>query len=1209
MDIEKTSILDLKGLVTEAYHSGQDSMAIRGSGIKDFVNTAAYGVAVFIDKFFDPILQIVESPMNMIAVTDGGNTYRRNIFHGYKSKDKKTPTDPVEDEQIKIAVRQCLEFLKSMGVLIAYLEEQEADDVIAYLVKALPGFKTIHTVDRDLIALSSPTCAVFRKGVVETTMTEKGVVIPPHLITLFKSVVGDSSDTYGGVAGVGPAGWTSMVDEFGEDGLEELSAWVDAGDRARIVKTATLTTNKAYQKCVQQLDVWLKMYQLAKLHPEICTGVRGNKLIEIKWTKRVPEFSRLEKVCTDNFCPDFIDRYEKYCYKATLVTRNNVQACAKEIASLLESTPVVPWDYETFDTGNVQEFKEACGGRVYVDMRNSKIAGCSFAFGPNLSRVFYISTAHKDTDNVGTNFILQLIKYIEKAGKYMAAQNIYFEATITLNQLGHELADRSTLDTKLYAHHLNENTEHGLKWLSKHYLNYTQTTYNELLTACNAASMAEITGEQVLSYGCDDSVVTGHLLHLFTVMSILEGTNEFIKNFECPVVTEFCKAHLSGVAIDVERMAELTERDRVTAETKMAYIREQLEHHCKEPAYDCVYSLVADTTDYVRVKEKTACEEKGLSPEATSQRVNAKLQEYTLNLKQDSFYKPLKAVKNFKNFTPTVAGFKKVTDILGVPELEKVSGVGFEDYLMANYDAYEPGTLQHKFMRLLGPAESGFKSMAKDLKTRSSDAYKALADFCDLVLEDAAEVTFEGTELNLGSPKQNQALFYLLLRLPIRMRTKVQQGSLRHRFRLPGSPATNKIAIAAALAEDCTGDNAWKKPVLQALQEYKAATTRAKIYWNVYPLWLKGSGDGLLHPGYNTCGTVTRRPTGSNPNLLQIAKGDVRTIFIPRGPGRVIVSVDFSSQELRLNADQCKDPTFMSAYTGAVPKDLHALTGCSIAPILLRKEEYREPLAVVYTEQGIVDYDFFKSHIDDKDALGEKTQLAKILDTSRGKGKTVNFSAQFGASAPTLSINMLSPLAEAELYLKAYNDTFPLLEVWKQKVIKAAKELGYTTTAYSSRRHVVPGINCGEQGLASRWERQAVNFNIQGTAADILKTLMMRIKKSDFFRRHDAYFIAAIYDEIVADVPVAMLHSYLNELCEHMNILPPNGTIPMVGDCSFGPNWGKQYEVGSFPSLEKVNEALDKMYKDMAPAPVEEDVDVSMFMQELYELEDEDFSV
>lgn len=1211
MEITKTSLLDLRGLVIESYHSGKDSMAIPGGGIKDFVNSASYGVSVFIDKFFNPVIDIVGSPLNIIAVVDAGNLYRKNIFYKYKDKSGEPPHDPVEDEQIKLAMRQVVEFLKSLGVLIGHLDEQEADDVIAYLVEKLPGVKTIHTVDRDLLALSSPTCAVFRKGKLETEMEDKGVIVPPELITLYKSIVGDSSDKYGGVSGVGPKGWLMMLEDFGEDGLLELDEWLRTGNRKAVMDAATLTSNKPYLKCAHDYDNWQMMYQLARLHPEICEGVRGNKMVGVTWTKRVPEISKLEKVCMDNYCMDFFDRYKQFCYTATLVTKANLAQCAKEISALLPETPVVAWDYETYDDAGVEEFRQAVGGRIFVDMLNSKIAGCSFAFGANLNHVYYFSVAHKDTDNVSPEMILKLIKSIEQKDMYMACQNNMFEQTITLNQLGHELQPKSLQDTKLYMHHYNENVEHGLKFSSKHYLNYDQVSYNQLLEACGAERMDQITGEQVLSYGCDDSVVTGHLMHLMAVLTTLEGTNEFVRDYECPVVSEFCKAHINGAAIDVARMEELAERDRMLAITKMAFIREQLGLHCGEPAFENVTALVADQTDYVRIKEKVACEEKNLSPEQTQQRIYAKLTEFKDDLKHNSFYRPLKAVKNYKPFIPTVAGFKHITDILQMEPIEKLSIVGIEDYILQERSkGYGSNSLQAQFLKLLGPAESGFstyKEVAKELKTRSSDSYQRLADFCNLLLEDKAEVTYEGTELNLGSPKQNQALFYLLLRLPIRMRTKVQQGSIRHKYRLPGSPATNKIAIAAALAEDCTGENEWKKPVLEALQDYKNATTRSKIYWNVYPLWLKGSGDGLLHPGFNSCGTVTRRPTGSNPNLMQIAKGDVRTIFIPRSPDRVIVSADFSSQELRLNADQCKDPTFMSAYTGEIPKDLHALTGCRIAPVLLKKSD--ENFEVVYDNPSQVNYDFLKGRMDDTDEKGELTPLAKILKKSRDKGKTVNFSAQFGASAPTLSINMLSPLEEAELYLKAYNDTFPMLEVWKQTVIREAKIKGYTTTAYGSRRHVVPGINCGEQGLASRWERQAVNFNIQGTAADILKVLLKKTKETNFFERHDAYFLASVYDEILADVPIEHLHSYLNEICALMDILPPGGTIPMVGDCSFGPSWGKQYEVGNRPSLEKVEETLQKMYSDMAPTKVDDSIDTSLFMADLYELEAEDLSI
>ena len=144
---------------------------------------------------------------------------------------------------------------------------------------------------------------------------------------------------------------------------------------------------------------------------------------------------------------------------------------------------------------------EAVKGRRYVDVINSEITGCSFAFGRNVNEVYYFSVFHKDTDNLDKQTILDVIKTIEKKGLQMVAQNVMFEGSITDLNLGHEL--QSWQDTKLYAHHIDENKECGLKQLSLRHLNYKQTSYDETLAAAGAADMSEISGVDVLSYGAE----------------------------------------------------------------------------------------------------------------------------------------------------------------------------------------------------------------------------------------------------------------------------------------------------------------------------------------------------------------------------------------------------------------------------------------------------------------------------------------------------------------------------------------------------------------------------------------------------------------------------------------------------------------------------------------------------------------------------------
>lgn len=1159
--INNHSILDLKGLVMESYHSGEDPDAIPGGGVKPFVNTAGYGLTVFISKYYDTILDICKSPLNMIAAMDAGNEYRTKLLSTYKANRKVSSAkkDPVEKGQIAIALRMVKQFLLSQGVVVVTCPKEEADDVVGYLTTKLEGNKTVHTVDRDPIALASDNCFILTGGEIATEFVDKNkvtvngskqdVVVPAELVTLYKSIVGDASDNYGGVPRLGPAKWNELVETFGEDGLLELDTMVANNEQTQVRATAAIAGSKVLSKLSEEFELWSTMYQVARIAPEI---------VEPVWDARVPEQARLRSVFEEANCMDLFSKYSRDCYTATLVTKANLEQVMGEINDLLDETPFVPWDYETYDTKKVPEFIEAVGGRKFVDMLNSDITGCSFAFGRAVNKVYYFSVFHKNTDNVSKNVILNILQLCRAEGKEMVAQNVNFEATVTKNVFGYDL--HSWEDTKLYAHHVDENTENGLKFLARNYLNYTQTSYDELLEACGASDMAEVTGEEVLSYGADDSVVTGILYSLFNKITSIEGTRQFISEYECPAVQVLMQAHIDGVNVDLEAIEEMAAADDIVIDQSMQAIRGLLEKNCSGPNFAGVDLLFGDQKEYFRVTAKAL---KGSTKDSITEKVSAK----KIQLKANCYYRPLVEVKPFAPFIPTVAGLKVVCVALGIPELEKVSQEYIRGYVV---DAGKATWCEGKaatLCELLPPASSDFNA-----NKRSSPAYKKLELFCNTVIEGAASMVTEGTELNLNSPVQRQHLFYLMLNLPIRLRTKVQRGSVRALNGLEGSPSTDHDTILAALANDCTEEAvSWKAEVLTLLDEFTSASTRMKNYWTVYPLWAKGGGEGntVVHPNFSSCGTVTRRPTGSSPNLLQIAKGETRRMFVPQDDDHVICSIDFASQELRLNADACQDDTWMSAYVGDEPKGLHDLTGCGIFPTLLARS--KEPMTdkVEYDQNGHVNYDFFIAHKNDDSVLGA------LLRKARAAGKQTNFSAQFGATAPTLSRKLVIPEELSKEFLDSYFETFPGLQPWKDKIIYDAEVNKYVVTAYGSRRHC-KGIKGGTTAETARWGRQVVNFVIQGTAADILKVVLTGLGKSKLLDKYDSMLIAALYDELLLEIPKKYLYEVITGVSELMSLTVPGGTIPMVPDTSFGPNWYEQYEVGTFPSREVIAETLSK---------------------------------
>jgi DNA polymerase I-like protein with 3'-5' exonuclease and polymerase domains len=116
--------------------------------------------------------------------------------------------------------------------------------------------------------------------------------------------------------------------------------------------------------------------------------------------------------------------------------------------------------------------------------------------------------------------------------------------------------------------------------------------------------------------------------------------------------------------------------------------------------------------------------------------------------------------------------------------------------------------------------------------------------------------------------------------------------------------------------------------------------------------------------------------------------------------------------------------------------------------------------------------------------------------------------------------------------------------------------------------------------LKSKAERQAVNFKIQSSAAEMVKKAEGRVWRLGLTFKYDAVCYGPVHDELVFSVMKKDLVAFLKEA--HWCMVQPYGdmTIPIVSSISFGPNFGIQAEIGAEPTEEAVRKGwkqLDEM--------------------------------
>lgn len=1173
------AIFDVRGLLTHMYYRGNDPDAIRLDN-GDQVPTAGFGFSNFLDEYFLPLLDYY-APADIIVVYDGGNLYRTQLFPEYKAKRKaeREKRDPEYKKQLDLLETTAKIFLANVGCIGVNVDGVEADDVIAHICDSLSDHnKSIYTVDADLLQLADERTVVFLKNELQDD-DYKG--IPHDLIRLNKALCGDKSDGYLGVRRFGEAAWGSLADAYGIDGMRELDKCFQSGDFSAMEECLDCepepdqkSGHRALSHVYSNLEEAKLGYALASLHPELCYEFHGKRLIWPTYYVRVPNRWKAEQALVRVGCEDYLEKLEKFFPKNFLLTKENESDLVNFFLSKLSETPFFSMDYETYDTLNHKPFIDAASSTskakvgVYVDVLSQEITGCSINFGANRQYTIYISVFHKDTNNVDKSLVRDFLETIESTKKPLVAHNTSFEVQVTRQCLDGYVIEKP-YDTIIMASYVNENEESRLKGLSSNVLNYEQKTYKETLQAAGASNMAECTGEQVMSYGCDDSLVTSRLADLFYLIMKMEGTWEFYDtNERCPVHV-LCDAFETGVRIDFPKLKVQAEFHAKRIEEKMAAIRAALEKHCTMPNPAAAQALdKADGKNLMELERETG--------KYTDSQLKARRETKVLQWEQAAVYTPYREVVTPPQFLGTPTQLKKTLAALGAEDtdvLDSINRSKVNTFISVLRPKYEDNERIQEFLDLLGPA-------AAFLKKREGPEFEALAEFC-LPFIGSDKVTKEGDELNFNSPKQMKELLYLKLALPVRRRTKVQDDSGRDELGLDGSPATDERAIMLAVAEDCEGDNQWKAQVLRDLIDVKESETLFSLYFNPYPNWVHPR-DGMIHPQIKNCGTVTRRPSGSNPNILQVAKGPTRELYIPRYDDHVIVALDFSGQELRITGSESRDPVMIEAYTGHGTyeddgmirtriKDIHSVTACSFAREILKRE--RMEFAEEFT------YDVFMKMR--KGGYGAACQ--KFAELCRKIAKMVNFLIIYGGAASTLAMNAGIPESLADKIMNGVFRAYRRLQPWQDETIAFGRRNGYVLTAFGTVKHLTKDIRSENGSLRSRQERQAVNQTVQGCAADILKVVLTRAYETKLFPETHSKLIAPVYDEITSSVHIRHVFEYCQRLQDIMNLTPPGHAIPMMAEVSVSSSsWGEMIELGDRPSERKILAAIEQSKRKAA---------------------------
>ena len=195
--------------------------------------------------FIRGIHQLVEcwKPTHLAVAWDGGTPeYRLRLIHDYKAQRPPMPDD------LRCQIEPAEEFLKLAGIARILIDGQEADDVLASVVRAgAPQFSEVllSTTDKDLLQLVSGNTFIVPWGksgqrTDDAAVRERTGVAPCQIID-WLALTGDTVDNIPGIPGLGPKTACKLLAQF--DNLETLWLRIDEVMPSRLREA--LVSNRA----------------------------------------------------------------------------------------------------------------------------------------------------------------------------------------------------------------------------------------------------------------------------------------------------------------------------------------------------------------------------------------------------------------------------------------------------------------------------------------------------------------------------------------------------------------------------------------------------------------------------------------------------------------------------------------------------------------------------------------------------------------------------------------------------------------------------------------------------------------------------------------------------------------------------------------------------------------------------------------------------
>ena len=384
------------------------------------------------------------------------------------------------------------------------------------------------------------------------------------------------------------------------------------------------------------------------------------------------------------------------------------------------------------------------------------------------------------------------------------------------------------------------------------------------------------------------------------------------------------------------------------------------------------------------------------------------------------------------------------------------------DFTLQLYHVYKPALEQARLTALFETLEMPLMPILADMEARGiflkkEELFAFSEELAESLAKEEAEIyKLVGHPFNIASPKQLQEVLFIERKLPTGKKTK-----------------TGYSTDISVLEELAVIDELPAKIV-----DYRASAKLKSGYADALPLL--ADSKGRIHTSFIQTGTATGRLSSRDPNLQNIPiRGEegrkIRRAFYA-AKGNKLISADYAQIELVILAHFSRDENLVKAFRQGI--DVHAATASLIFNV----------------------------------------PIENVVSDMRRIAKVINFGVMYGMSAFRLANQLRISRTEAADFITRYFITYSGVAAFMEVLKQTAAEKGFVETLMG-RRRTIRAITSKNQKQRAAAERIAINTPIQGSAADIVKSAMLRVERALKQQGLSARLLLQVHDELILEAP------------------------------------------------------------------------------------------